>query len=123
MAEIEHFLDPEDKNHPKFDSVKDVEVSLYSACCQMEGKSVYKTTIGKAVGEKTIDNQTLGYFIARFVFGFELKQISATPPSTNHSRAPDSWPMRSKKTNTFQTKVDLVGHLTLELFYFSFTNM
>merc|ERR1719483_822393 len=65
MAEIEHFLDPEDKNHPKFDSVKDVEVSLYSACCQMEGKSVYKTTIGKAVGEKTIDNQTLGYFIAR----------------------------------------------------------
>jgi len=65
MAEIEHFLDPEDKNHPKFDSVKDVEVSLYSACCQMEGKSVYKTTIGEAVGEKTIDNQTLGYFIAR----------------------------------------------------------
>merc|ERR550534_2177734 len=55
LAEIEHFLDPEDKNHPKFDSVKDVEVSLYSACCQMEGKSVYKTTIGKAVGEKTID--------------------------------------------------------------------
>ena len=74
MAEIEHFLDPEDKNHPKFDSVKDVEVSLYSACCQMEGKSVYKTTIGKAVEEKTIDNQTLGYFIARFVFGFELEQ-------------------------------------------------
>merc|ERR1739838_230126 len=65
MAEIEHFLDPEDKNHPKFDSVKDVEVSLYSACCQMEAKSVYKTTIGKAVEEKTIDNQTLGYFIAR----------------------------------------------------------
>ena len=71
MAEIEHFLDPEDKSHPKFDSIKDVEVSLYSACCQMEGKSVYKTTIGKAVGEKTIDNQTLGYFIARFVFYFQ----------------------------------------------------
>merc|ERR1719330_680683 len=65
MAEIEHFCDPDDKSHPKFDSIKDVEVSLYSACCQMEGKSVYKTTIGKAVGEKTIDNQTLGYFIAR----------------------------------------------------------
>merc|ERR1719189_3327949 len=65
MAEIEHFLDPEDKSHPKFDSIKDVEVSLYSACCQMEGKSVYKTTIAKALDEKTIDNQTLGYFIAR----------------------------------------------------------
>merc|ERR1719189_1445761 len=65
MAEIEHFLDPEDKSHPKFDDVKNTEVSLYSACCQMEGKSVYKTTISKAVEEKTIDNQTLGYFIAR----------------------------------------------------------
>jgi len=65
MAEIEHFMDPEEKSHPKFDSVKNTEVSLYSACCQMEGKSVYKTTIAKAVEEKTIDNQTLGYFIAR----------------------------------------------------------
>merc|ERR1719189_1405960 len=65
MAEIEHFMDPEEKSHPKFDDVKNTEVSLYSACCQMEGKSVYKTTIAKAVEEKTIDNQTLGYFIAR----------------------------------------------------------
>ncbi len=65
MAEIEHFHDPLCKDHPKFDSVLDTEVSLYSACCQMEGKSVFKTTIGKAVEEKTIANQTLGYFMAR----------------------------------------------------------
>merc|ERR1719203_511325 len=78
MAEIEHFLDPEDKNHPKFDSVKDVEVSLYSACCQMEGKSVYKTTIGKAVEEKTIDNQTLGYFIARIQQFLEKAGVDAS---------------------------------------------
>ena len=68
LPSTEHFMDPEEKSHPKFDSVKNTEVSLYSACCQMEGKSVYKTTIAKAVEEKTIDNQTLGYFIARFVF-------------------------------------------------------
>ena len=65
MAEIEHFCDPTSKQHPKFESVTDVEVSLYSAQCQMEGKSVYKTTIGKAVADGTIANETLGYFIAR----------------------------------------------------------
>ena len=65
MAEIEHFCDPNIKDHPKFESVKDVEVSLYSAHCQMEGKSVYKTTIGRAVQDGTIANETLGYFIAR----------------------------------------------------------
>merc|ERR1711990_901567 len=62
MAEIEHFLDPEDKNHPKFDSVRATPVVLYSACAQMDGKPAYKTTIGEAVeGEKVVANQTLGY--------------------------------------------------------------
>ena len=49
MAEIEHFCDPKDKSHPKFDSVKDLEVTLYSACNQMEGKLPETWTIGKAV--------------------------------------------------------------------------
>ncbi len=65
MAEIEHFCDPQNKDHPKFEAVADTEVSLYSACCQMEGKSVFKTTVGKAVADGTIANQTLGYFMAR----------------------------------------------------------
>ena len=51
MAEIEHFCDPKDKSHPKFDTVKDLEVTLYSACNQMEGKLPEKFTIGKAVEE------------------------------------------------------------------------
>ena len=38
MAEIEHFCDPNDKRHPKFETVQDCEISLYSANCQMEGK-------------------------------------------------------------------------------------
>ena len=49
MAEIEHFCDPSDKAHPKFDTIRNTEMLLYSACNQMEGKSVYKTTIGEAV--------------------------------------------------------------------------
>jgi glycyl-tRNA synthetase len=30
MAEIEHFLDPNDKNHPKFHLVANLELNLYS---------------------------------------------------------------------------------------------
>ena len=49
MAEIEHFCDPADKSHPKFDTVRDVKVLLYSACNQMDGKAAEMTTIGQAV--------------------------------------------------------------------------
>ena len=49
MAEIEHFCDPVDKSHPKFETVRSVPVVLYSACNQMDGKPAYKTTVGEAV--------------------------------------------------------------------------
>ena len=49
MAEIEHFCDPSDKSHPKFANVADLEMSLYSACNQMDGKPPEKITIGEAV--------------------------------------------------------------------------
>ena len=65
LAEIEHFVDPSDKTHPKFDSVKDVILTLYSACNQMDGKAAQQLSVGQAVEEKTIANQTLGYFMAR----------------------------------------------------------
>ena len=65
LAEIEHFVDPSDKTHPNFDSVKDVILTLYSACNQMDGKAAQQLSVGQAVEEKTIANQTLGYFMAR----------------------------------------------------------
>ena len=49
MAEIEHFCDPCNKNHPKFDTVRDVQVTLYSACNQMDGELPKAWTIGEAV--------------------------------------------------------------------------
>lgn len=49
MAEIEHFVDPNDKSHPKFAKVKDYEMTFFSACNQMEGKPSEKHTIGHAV--------------------------------------------------------------------------
>lgn len=49
MAEIEHFCDPKDKSHPKFNAIRDTELLLYSACNQMDGKPAQKLTIGEAV--------------------------------------------------------------------------
>jgi glycyl-tRNA synthetase len=65
MAEIEHFCDPNDKAHPKFQDLKDYKMLLYSACQQMDGKSAMEISIGEAVGTGLVANETLGYFMAR----------------------------------------------------------
>ncbi len=65
MAEIEHFVDPTDKSHPKFETVADLEVQLYSATNQMSGESAQLVRLGDAVRTKLINNETLGYFIGR----------------------------------------------------------
>jgi len=72
MAEIEHFCDPNDKNHPKFETVKDISMLLYSACNQMDGKSAQHINIGHAVSSGLVANETLGYFMAR-IYQFLLK--------------------------------------------------
>lgn len=65
MAEIEHFCDPTQKDHPKFVNVKDTMMILYSACNQMDGKSASQLTIGDAVASGLVANETLGYYLAR----------------------------------------------------------
>ncbi|XP_046395890.1 glycine--tRNA ligase [Ischnura elegans] len=65
MAEIEHFCDPSDKDHPKFESIRNVKLQLYSACNQMDGKSAVAVPIGDAVDQGLVANQTLGYYMAR----------------------------------------------------------
>lgn len=72
MCEIEHFCDPQHKDHPKFENVKDVVMTLYSACNQMDGKSAQQITIGEAVASGLVANETLGYFMAR-IHQFMLK--------------------------------------------------
>jgi glycyl-tRNA synthetase len=67
MAEIEHYVDPEGgKKHARFDEVKDVELVLLNRHTQLAGQTnVEKVSIGKAVADGTVDNETLGYFLAR----------------------------------------------------------
>ncbi|KAL9051361.1 MAG: hypothetical protein Q9162_006063 [Coniocarpon cinnabarinum] len=67
MAEIEHFVDPESgKKHDRFPEVADIELSLLSRETQLAGKTEVKTVkISDAVKGKLVDNETLGYFLAR----------------------------------------------------------
>jgi len=65
MAEIEHFVNPAKKDHPKFDSIANTELILFSAESQLSTGRTATLTIGEAVQSKLVDNQTLGYFMAR----------------------------------------------------------
>ncbi|KAK8844025.1 glycine-tRNA ligase [Kwoniella newhampshirensis] len=66
MAEIEHYVDPLDKRHARFNEVKDVVLTLLPKDVQSEGRTeLTKMTVGDAVAAKIIDNETLGYFLGR----------------------------------------------------------
>ncbi|KAI3406408.2 GRS1 [Candida oxycetoniae] len=73
MAEIEHFVDPEDKSHPKFDDVKDVKLRFLPKKVQESGSNdLIEMSVGEAVSCGMVDNETLGYFIAR-IYAFLIK--------------------------------------------------
>uniref|UniRef100_A0A3P9KUU8 Glycyl-tRNA synthetase 1 n=1 Tax=Oryzias latipes TaxID=8090 RepID=A0A3P9KUU8_ORYLA len=65
MAEIEHFVDPSEKVHPKFSNVADLEITLYSSKAQTSGQSAQMMRLGDAVEQGVINNSVLGYFIGR----------------------------------------------------------
>lgn len=73
MGEIEHFVDPEDKTHERFYEVLGTRLPLLDRQTQLAGSTAPRTlTIEEAVEARTIDNQTLGYFLAR-IHSFLLK--------------------------------------------------
>ncbi|KAF2307417.1 hypothetical protein GH714_027026 [Hevea brasiliensis] len=65
LAEIEHFVDPEDKSHPKYCEVADLEFLMFPREEQMSGQSAKRIRLGEAVSKGTVNNETLGYFIGR----------------------------------------------------------
>ncbi|KAK4106063.1 glycyl-tRNA synthetase [Parathielavia hyrcaniae] len=67
MAEIEHFVDPEGhKKHHRFHEVENIELELLDRHTQLSGKTTTKRmAIGQAVRDGLVDNETLGYFLAR----------------------------------------------------------
>ncbi|RZC53799.1 hypothetical protein C5167_012673 [Papaver somniferum] len=69
LAEIEHFVDPEDKYHPRLSEVEDLEFLMFPREEQGPGKDAVKLRLGDAVTNGTVNNQTLAYFIGRNVCG------------------------------------------------------
>ncbi|CAL9074813.1 unnamed protein product [Musa textilis] len=65
LAEIEHFVDPEDKTHPKFVDVSNLEFLMFPRKEQLAGESAKPMILGEAVSKGTVNNETLGYFIGR----------------------------------------------------------
>lgn len=77
LAEIEHFVDPTDKSHPKFENVSSQKVTLYPSENQIEGKPPVNISLEDAVNQKIVSTQTMGYFLGR-VYLFLLK-VGADP--------------------------------------------
>ncbi len=66
MAEIEHYVHPDRKEHIRFSEVKNIVLNFLPRSIQQEGSSTpLQVTIGEAVRSGMVNNQTLGYFLAR----------------------------------------------------------
>lgn len=65
QAEIEHFVSPDNKRHPKFAEIADTVINLYGRKQQLTTFEPVQMKVGDAVETGVIDNETLGYFIAR----------------------------------------------------------
>jgi glycyl-tRNA synthetase len=61
------YVDPEGgKKHHRFHEIADVEINLYDRHIQLAGKTnATPVTLGEAVQNGTVDNETIGYFMAR----------------------------------------------------------
>lgn len=69
QAEIEWFVKPTAKDHPKFRTVSDMNLQLFPSDKQLAGESHIEMTIGEAVRSGMVNNETLGYLVARtFLF-------------------------------------------------------
>lgn len=77
MAEIEHFVDPLDKSHHKFWTIKDELLPLWTKDSQeIMGPTRNDLTLGQAVEQGVIANETVAYFMARSYKFFVLLGVN-----------------------------------------------
>lgn len=99
MAEIEHFVDPLEKTHERFQEVSSLTLSFLPKGTQQAGKGdITYMTIGEAVKSKMVDNETLGYFLGRIhlfmeKIGIDLKRLRFRQHMANEMAhyASDCW--------------------------------
>lgn len=114
MGEIEHFVDPKDKNHTNFSAVADKHLVLFGRDDQLGSGKTKTLTTGEAVASGLIDNQTLAYFMARTQFF--LERIGMDPARLRFRQhlttemahyAADCWDLEIKSSYGW---VECVGH-------------
>lgn len=115
MAEIEYFVDPENKNHKKYSYVKELKLPLWTSENQMAGKgTINDLTIEEAVNNKVINNETLAYFVSRtylFLIGIGISKEGIrfrqhTPKEMAHY-ATDCW---DAEVETSYGWIEVAGH-------------
>jgi len=66
MAEIEHYVHPDRKEHPRFMEVESLIFNFLPRSVQQEGSATpVQISVGEAVRSGMVNNETLGYFLAR----------------------------------------------------------
>jgi len=114
MGEIEHFVNPNDKSHPNFSSVADKELVLFGRDDQLGSGKTKTMAIGDAVKAGLVNNETLGYFMARTQLYME--KIGMDPARLRFRQhlatemahyAADCWDLEIKSSYGW---VECVGH-------------
>jgi glycyl-tRNA synthetase len=77
LAEIEHFMDDDHSEHPGYESVQDVVMSLYPSENQLGDHQTVSMTVAQAVEAGHFGQQTLAYYIARVQQFLEAVGIDA----------------------------------------------
>lgn len=73
MAEVEYYVDPLKKDHERFFEVEDVQLRFLPKDVQLAGQTtIIEKSVGEAVRSGMVDNETLGYYIAR-IYLFLIK--------------------------------------------------
>eukprot|EP00929_Paragymnodinium_shiwhaense_P011137 TRINITY_DN11653_c0_g1_i1.p1 TRINITY_DN11653_c0_g1~~TRINITY_DN11653_c0_g1_i1.p1 ORF type:complete len:686 (+),score=204.95 TRINITY_DN11653_c0_g1_i1:167-2224(+) len=76
QAEIEYFVNPKGKAHPKFQTIAHIDLTLYHSNEQLAGKEPTVWKVGPAVAQGIINNETLAYYMVRtylFLTGAGIK--------------------------------------------------
>lgn len=114
MGEIEHFVNPGDKSHPRFKSVKDLVLTLFGRDDQLGSGKTKSITVGEAVSSGLINNETLAYFMARTQLfmekiGMDTERLRFRQHLTTEMAhyACDCWDLEIKSSYGW---VECVGH-------------
>lgn len=114
MGEIEHFVNPNDKSHPNFSSIAEKELVLFGRDDQLGSGKTQTIKMGEAVSSGLVNNETLGYFMARTQLYME--KIGMDPARLRFRQhlatemahyAADCWDLEIKSSYGW---VECVGH-------------